>query len=38
MAVLDDFQNILPTFGAPAFKIFFVRVGGQINKTAFAAA
>jgi hypothetical protein len=37
MAVLDHFQNIMPVLFAPAFKIFFLRISGQINKTAFAA-
>jgi hypothetical protein len=37
MAVLDNIQDILSALFSPAFKIFFLRVGDQINKTAFAA-
>jgi hypothetical protein len=37
MAVFDHFQNVMPVFGTPAVKIFFFRVGSQINKTTLAA-
>jgi hypothetical protein len=37
MTVLDHIQNVMPVFGAPAVKIFFLRIGGQINETTLAA-
>jgi hypothetical protein len=37
MTVLNHVQNVMPVLGAPAVKIFFLRVSCQINETALAA-
>jgi hypothetical protein len=37
MTMLNDIQNIVPVFRAPAVKIFFLRIGSQIDETTFTA-
>jgi hypothetical protein len=37
MAVINDIQDVLPVFGAPAIKIFLLRISGKIDKTTLAA-
>jgi hypothetical protein len=37
MLVIDDVQNVLPVFSAPAVKILWLRIGSQIDKTTLAA-
>jgi hypothetical protein len=37
MPVIDDIQDVLPVFGAPAVKIFLPGISSQIDKTTFAA-
>jgi hypothetical protein len=37
VAVVDDIQDVLPVFGAPAVIIFLLRISFQIDKTTLAA-